>query len=54
MEMASKSSPNVVKYLHSFSDKDSFYILMELCSLGVLFQSLLVPQRYCQKKEASL
>lgn len=39
MEMASRACPNVVRYLHSFSDKDNFYILMELCGLGVLLPS---------------
>lgn len=35
MQMACQGCDQVVQYLHSFTDSDYVYILMELCPLGV-------------------
>lgn len=35
MQVACQDSDKMVKYLHSFSDNDYVYIIMELCPLGV-------------------
>ena len=40
MELAAEDTKGIVKTEHNFSDSESYYIVMELCPLGVKYALL--------------
>lgn len=49
-----KDHPNVCKLFEAFEDQDNYYLIMELCTGGELFDAIIGKGHFSEKEAADL